>query len=662
MKTRVREKIKRMKRFMISLSLLILFVFGVVCSATVGQPPLRLAFADSNITEFSEQNVLDDLKDATVDGKAFNLADYSFDQSKPTELFHFIEYCYSYDQDRQGNYNLYVYVYNPQGLHFIKSNRNMISMRVGGAGGNFRKYSMTLLSVSSESNYERLFYKYGIDLTEQDKLRLLGSVTSASRVYEIGEIELLESGNATPLAITVGKEYVYSGYAAGYGANSLGVSTLHCVTSDTETLSLDVESTFYRPENFNGKTPYSQDNLHSVYFAVPRDYIAQYGEMSAVHATWLNARLLPYLVTGNQDAYEEISGFLGTDMSVHNEDLDYMYLGAFSESVVSAAALSTMREYGYSYNLDNSQNNAIYSRTEYGGVISPLYLLFNAGDAENSADSYVTESEAMMAAMLESATKYGGFLINDRYASCIFESVDSEFTDVNIRADEMYSLSNMTIEQMFYEYYFGEKIDSTMLEMPAIYAVNDDDFSGTTKDICDRLYIAESDFDRFYSYYQANNTDSVVYLFRYRVSEYLSQEATLLKEKDPWYSAEYWKVVDSNAYFAQQEVDLDFDIIDVTFGVEEESVVIPVVAAPIDVVHDSTPPVITTPDNPNDGFSLPWWVWMIIIVIVLFILGKMVEPIGKGLVFVLKVVTAPIWLPIKGIGLIIGKIRGDSDG
>ena len=74
-----------------------------------------------------------------------------------------------------------------------------------------------------------------------------------------------------------------------------------------ETLSLDVHATTYRPDGTNGKNDYTQDSLHSVYFAVPNEVIQQYGEMVAVHATWLNAVLKPALVTGNQDAYNIFS-------------------------------------------------------------------------------------------------------------------------------------------------------------------------------------------------------------------------------------------------------------------------------------------------------------------------------------------------------------------
>lgn len=55
----------------------------------------------------------------------------------------------------------------------------------------------------------------------------------------------------------------------------------------------------------------TQDSLHSVYFAVPNEYIKKYGAMTAVHAEWLNAVLAPALVTGNGNVYNAVKEYLG---------------------------------------------------------------------------------------------------------------------------------------------------------------------------------------------------------------------------------------------------------------------------------------------------------------------------------------------------------------
>ena len=64
------------------------------------------------------------------------------------------------------------------------------------------------------------------------------------------------------------------------------------------------------------------------------------------------------------------------------------------------------------------------------------------------------------------------------------------------------------------------------------------------------------------------------------------------------------KNTDTNAYFFQETVNLNFDIIDLTFVKDDVYTVIPVAMAPIDVIHDSTAPVKTTPDKDFDWKKL----------------------------------------------------------
>ena len=65
--------------------------------------------------------------------------------------------------------------------------------------------------------------------------------------------------------------------------------------------------------------------------------------------------------------------------------------------------------------------------------------------------------------------------------------------------------------------------------------------------------------------------------------------------------------VNTNAYFAEMWVQLDFDIIDVTMTKNGVDTVIPVVMSPVDLAADATPPVITN----EDGAA--WWAYVIII-------------------------------------------------
>ena len=59
----------------------------------------------------------------------------------------------------------------------------------------------------------------------------------------------------------------------------------------------------------------------------------------------------------------------------------------------------------------------------------------------------------------------------------------------------------------------------------------------------------------------------------------------------------YFTDTDTNAYLCQMWVQLDFDIIDLTFTKNGVETVIPVIMSPMDIVPDLNPPVSTIKDG-----------------------------------------------------------------
>lgn len=108
---------------------------------------------------------------------------------------------------------------------------------------------------------------------------------------------------------------------------------------------------------------------------------------------------------------------------------------------------------------------------------------------------------------------------------------------------------------------------------------------------------------------------------------------------------------DTDAYIFKQTVNLDFDIIDVTFSTGETDTVIPVVSNPTDITFDGTPPVNTTSDEE------PLWlkrlkaaVFAILIVIILVIFGPLIV---RGIKLAVKIIACPF----KAIAASIQKRR-----
>lgn len=630
--------------------------------------------ADDSAVKFDESNVLDDLEDMTLDGKKFSLEEYNFDTKKDTQILSFVEYCYSFYEEKQDDFGFYVYIYNPKGLKFkTDSSLNTIQFATTkDSDSAYTKYTLTYLKKSEKADYEGLFYKFKVNLTEKQKTAILNGVNSSSRVYKVSGFELVTQGNLNATDYTVSLTYKYSGYAKGCGPNENAESTLKFTSEMLETLPLKVYATTYRPDGTNGKNDYTRDSLHSVYFAVSNKVIEQYGEMVAVHATWLNAVLKPALVTGNQDAYNAVLNYLGQSIGssdIKFEELDYFFLGVLDKYYLTG---DYHYIYDYSYNLimdnydanyDNISNYMkffdLYKHSpKIGSELANLYMLFNSGSSENSADDYMVSSEIIQEKLIESANKFGGNLINGKYSEYMFESVDSEFTEVNYRADKTWPLTSKLIDKDWWDKLWGlsgtvTDYSSAYNGINAIYTVKDKDLSGSNSEISDKLYISEFDVDDFKSYYNASKEDSTVYLFRYQVSDYVSQELTTFQKRTTL-GVDYWDEKDTNSYIFQETVNLDFDIIDVTFSRGEVETVIPVVSNPIDVIPGGTPPVYTETDDdtPANVFKIILGLFLVIFLIWFLSVTGALPLIGNVLVWI-------ITAPFKFIKWLIDKFRGD---
>ena len=116
------ERKQIIKRICFSFVLIAVLVLAMVFGGGFTAP---VAYAATNDDlHFDETYVMDDLEGMTINGKPFDIADYSFDESRNTGVLLFTEYCYSFYSNRQGNYGLYVYVWNPQGLNIDVDNVN----------------------------------------------------------------------------------------------------------------------------------------------------------------------------------------------------------------------------------------------------------------------------------------------------------------------------------------------------------------------------------------------------------------------------------------------------------------------------------------------------------------------------------------------------------
>ena len=639
--------------FKISLSLLFIAIILAICALTGFQYTVYAA-TGSVASMYDETEIVDDLKGATIGGQPFNLENYGYDAEGELSLLTLVEFGHSRYSNEQQDYGIYIYVYNPRALSIQRDDiRNTINMRAGSnKETGFKIYNLEFLSETTQRGYEGLLLKYKIRFTTKQREEVLAAVyRKAEREYYVGDLNLLMRDQINATTVPVGKSFYFSGYAAGY--DDAKESTLQSYTEEKEVISLNVTPTQFQPKGYNGKNAFMKDVLHSVYFAVPNQYLRIYGDMTKVHARWLNAITAPALVTGNWQIYEALKPYLGVKMSEHVDELKYLILGNLNWEYWSIN-FGAGAGYGYSY-LGNNAHSDIQTdvwttggihKNSYGEEIDALQLLFYAGVGEESAHDYTIVAEAIQDELLARTAKLGGELVQGKYSRALFSQVDEEFTEVNWAADKEWNLANITLENVYNSSFFGlvktpSKYKKEVSETPfsrikAIHEVEEKDLKGSDDDISQALYVDKGNVEELKKFYEdatkitpENPEGCSVFLFRYQVSDYIAQQAAECYLDQYGWCKNMVYLQDYNAYFFQETVNLDFRVIDLTFSRGMQETVIPVAQSPIDVFHDATFPTYKEPKG-----GLPWWAVLLIIlvvIIVVYLLYRLLDAYFKRL-------------------------------
>ena len=195
----------------------------------------------------------------------------------------------------------------------------------------------------------------------------------------------------------------------------------------------------------------------------------------------------------------------------------------------------------------------------------------------------------------------------------------------------------------FWNTLFGNLPTDSGKEVDPIYIIQDRDLTGTYENISDNLVVNYNDIDEikeFYNTAKANNEKVV--LFRFAVSDYFS---TFIDSLEPiGYSSSNCK--DDVGYRARETIFMDFDIISLTFNDNGVYHTIPVVADPLNVIADITPP-FELPEI--DFLKLILGVLLLILLIILLypFLPVLFSILWSVIKIVFKIVLWIISLPFK---------------
>lgn len=564
-------------KILLSLFLSSVLSFGAVFAGM----PVRSVSVSAAETE-TGKNAFDDT-DVNEDISAVLLSELIAEAGEDGIAVYFTEYCFAAETEKNVNYGLYVYVCNVRGYDFVaEDGKNALNMAVSyDADGNPTKYANMDLHYCGQSTGINAGLLWKFRVTDEDN-EILSNALEQNRLhgerrYDLAGIQLRREGYALANDYKVGAIYRFSGYAAGYGKYVDG-NTLTVTKETSDTAELDVRHAFYRPEGYN-MALYTQDSLASVYFAVPDELIRKYGELYAVHCSYLEAVTDDIFVTGNSDVYNELSAHVGEDLG--NLDLRYGFGAGRTQDTLIIT-------YAASYN-KKILNNGIFKHVSNREIDNLKYVFPVAGgmDETDSADGYVLQWEVLQEYMLDySAGKDD--LLYGRYARELFSSVADEETDITLSADDTFDLTSISVDwDSFWDGTWGQ---DTGGEVPVIQPVENVLSAAQAEE---EYYIDESCYKDFKDYYDENSDDGTVYVFHFAMDGYYAPEAVNLDNND---TLNY--ETDTNAYMARETVYLNFDVIDISLKSDAgEVTVLGAVSNPIDVIPSVTPPVDTTSDE-----------------------------------------------------------------
>lgn len=576
----------RVARFVSSLIFSVILSFGTAFAGySASAITVSAAEVQTGANAFDNTNVNDDLE-------GLDLSAITPSASLDPSLFYFTEYCFAAETEDNVNYALYLYVYNPRRFEFRQGDgENVVNIAVEyDESGQPTRYANVGLKYcgSSKGALEGLIIKFRV--IDEDNQILANAVeqnrTKNERRYDITGVQLWREGYAMANDYNVGVIYRFSGYAAGYG-KYVEESMLESTKQSSQTVSLEVQHGFYRPEYTNG-TPNVQDTLASVYFAVPNDVVEEYGDMYAVHCSYLEAVTEGIFVTGNTAVYNELRQHVGQNI----DGLDLRYGFGTARSTFTGSGVNTVWNpliitYSQSYN-KKIRNNGIFCHLTNDEIKTLYYVLPVDGgmDQKNSADDYVVPWTILQEYMLDYSEGKDDLIYN-RYARELFSQIAEEETDITLWADDTFHLTSInTSWESIWNNTFNKDQGG---DVQVIQEVKSCQSAAQVK--ADYM-LDESCFDDFKEYYDANEAENTIYVFHFAMDSYYNAEATELDNENS-----FGYEMDSNAYLARETVYLNFDVIDISMKKGEEMTVLGVVASPIDVIPNLTPPVETTPDG-----------------------------------------------------------------
>lgn len=598
-------------------AILVLLIISLFIPLTAFNIPSVAYAADGAAVNFDSTDVMDDLTGSALNGVPFDVADYPYDKNGELQVLGFVEYCYSEYENLRGNYGLYLYIYNPALLDIATgTGSNRIEMATeyseDGTPTAYNKFALQFCGVSDGVEANR-FWKFKI----ADSAYFLDKVSVNARSYYVSGVEIQAYGSEPPVELPVKMQYIWTGFAEGYGSESAG--SLKCDAEQMETIELEVQHTSYITGMSSlGNGHYN--HIHTAYFAVPNYFFENYGRLQKIFAEWYEYKLKNMLVTRDRDLFNLASQHIdhGLGEYANDEPLPNLYKIWFGlQETNTQYSRFWEAEWAYNetnHNYDSGGINYIYNIDEEQHIL-PLvfyselddpYEIFEFLNKYFKTAGSVDSSELINAIYNYSNNLGNGYVdpIDRKISKDLFyDYVDDGriygFQQREVDFDDTFELDSYDSNHDWWDKLldfgiFGKPEDTGEdLTVQPIYDVKETDLNGNDEDIANRLYINERDVDTFKEYYNTYKDTHHIILFRFANTDYFSRAAGYWLDRngdEKLTNDERISEDQTQAYVCSETIFLNFDIISLTFNDDGEYRVFPVVSDPIDVVGDLKPP------------------------------------------------------------------------
>lgn len=550
---------------------------------------LKIAKADDvAVTEFDKTYVTDDLNQMTLDGVKFDELDYPVNlNNHKVTLLNLIEYMFTYDEANRGKYGVYLYFYNPSQKDIIASASNKIQIADAfdsdGNATSYRKFNLQLVNAST-APAEKVFLKFKVVFDKS----FIKSLNKNARRYRVSGVELFESNKQNATEYNVSGGWTFSGFAKNCGPDAknnestLSVSDYYTI----DTISLDVHSTTYRQNGVSHLGAGHQNQVNSVYFAIPNRYLKKNGTLQKIKCEYYEYKTKWIVTTDQENIFNSLKAAMP---NVANNGYE-IGLSSRRNNASDPTYIKNGKSTSLSANLSAGNiTQAEYDRLSEKMATPYLYYVFNSNDKKVTSQElieYINEYSSK-----STGTKLpikSGEVLENMFYSYVDDGHTKGYNLVEIDAEDSFDLldydSNHSGWMKFLQYGFhAPSTDDGLKDIKPIVAV--ESLYGLSSD---NLLVNANDFNKFKNFCtESLADDSTPYLFRFSVSDYESYDATVHKN-DSWLTI---GGVNSNTTMSSETLYLDFDIITLTFARNGVYTVVPVVSNPVDIVGDITPPL-----------------------------------------------------------------------